>query len=255
MKLSDKSMKKHLALEKEVLLHADIITTVGPHLKANLAKLVVEQNIFDKIKVIPNGYDFELDASTKIELDKKFTIVYIGLFSKEQNHPLFWEALKECVDENEEFKKQLELKFIGNIDGSIEEAMKKNGLLAHYNKIGFVSHKEAVAFQKSAQILLLSINNYPGAKEMLTGKIFEYISSGRPILCLGPKDGDAAAIIYTTNTGLVCEWDDKNAIKKALIDYFHAFQTSSLKVEAKNIENYHRKNLTKTLVGFINNEN
>ena len=35
--------------------------------------------------------------------------------------------------ENEELKKQLELKFIGNIDGSIEEAIKQNDLLPYYN--------------------------------------------------------------------------------------------------------------------------
>jgi glycosyltransferase involved in cell wall biosynthesis len=251
MKLSNSSMRKHLVLEKEVLLQSDVITTVGPNLGENLAKLVSEKDISNKIKIIPNGYDFELDDSTKIELDKKFTIVYIGLFSKEQNHPMFWKALKECIDEDAKLKESLELKFIGNIDSSIEQAISDNWLLTHYNKIGFVSHKEAVAFQRSAQVLLLSINDYPGAKEMLTGKLFEYISSGRPILCLGPKDGDAAAIINDTNTGIINEWNDLAAIKSCIKNYFALFQEGKLNVEAKNLGKYHRKSLTGGLVKIL----
>ncbi|MFY8186192.1 MAG: glycosyltransferase [Bacteroidia bacterium] len=236
-----------------MLFQSDVITNFGPNLGKNLAKLVSEKDISTKIKVIPNGYDLELDGSQKIELDKKFTIVYIGLFSKEQNHPVFWKALSECVAEDDELKNNLELKFIGNIDGSIEQAIHDNDLLFAFNKIGFVSHKEAVAFQQSAQVLLLSINNYPGAKEMLTGKIFEYISSGRPILCLGPKDGDAAAIINKTNTGVVNEWNDLAAIKSSIKNYFKLFQEGKLKVEAKNLEKYHRKSLTEELVKILEN--
>lgn len=253
MKLSKRSMKKHLALEKEVLLNSDIITTVGPNLGKNLTKLIAEKDISNKIKIIPNGFDFELDESIKTELDSKFTIVYIGLFSKEQNHPSFWQALNECVKEDALLKNNLELKFIGNIDGSIDQAINDNSLLPFYNKIGFVSHTEAVAYQRSAQVLLLSINNYPGAKEMLTGKLFEYISSGRPILCLGPKDGDAAAIIDETNTGVVCEWNDKEAIKNSIKKYFQLYQDKQLQIISKNVEKYHRKNLTKQLSLLLEN--
>ena len=34
------------------------------------------------------------------------------------------------------------------------------------------------------------VNNTPNAKGIITGKVFEYIASGRPILVIGPKDGD-----------------------------------------------------------------
>lgn len=251
MKLSTSSFQKHLKLEKEVLLNCDLITTVGNHLAKNLTALVKEKNISEKIVVLPNGFDREIKSDQEIELDKKFSIVYIGLFSKEQNHLAYWKALRACADEDANFAKDLELKCVGNIDSSIEDAIIENNLTSYYNKIGFVSHAEAENFQRSAQVLLLSINNYPGAKEMLTGKLFEYIASGRPILCLGPQDGDAAAVINNTSTGEIAEWDDENKIKSILKKYYALYKSNDLKVNPTNLEKYHRKNLTAELTRLL----
>jgi glycosyltransferase involved in cell wall biosynthesis len=251
MKLSKSSFQKHLKLEKEVLLNCDVITTVGNHLAQNLISLVKEKSIADKVIVLPNGFDREINIEQEVVLDKKFSIVYIGLFSKEQNHPAYWKALRTCVDEDADFAKDLELKCVGNIDPSIEDAITQNQLSKYYNKIGFVSHAEAESYQRSAQVLLLSINNYPGAKEMLTGKLFEYIASGRPILCLGPADGDAAAVIKNTSTGEIAEWDDEEKIKDILKKYYALYKSNSLKAHPIHLEKYHRKNLTQELIKIL----
>ncbi len=252
MKLSSSSLRKHKKLEKEVLLNADEIITVGTNLKKNLAALVAEKDIGPKIHVISNGYDTD-NNTTRPEtiLDRKFTLVYIGLFSKEQNHPALWKAIREVTEEIPGLKQHLELKFIGTIDSSIEQEIENNQLSSYYNKLAYVKHGEAIQLQKSAQVLLLSINNYPNAKEMLTGKLFEYIASGRPILCLGPNDGDAAAIVKYTNTGIVCEWDDLTKIKDTLRQYYELYLKQDLKVKSLHIDEYSRKNLTKKLAGLL----
>lgn len=251
MKLSRRSMEKHKKLEKQVLLNADEIITVGENLKANLAKLVTEKDISPKIHVITNGYDTEETKHSEFTPDKKFTIVYLGLFSKEQNHPALWKALGELAKENKELAADLELKFIGNIDASIEQAIEENGLRSNYNRLPYVKHSEVYALQRSAQVLLLSINNYPNAKEMLTGKIFEYLSAWRPILCIGPRDGDAARIIIRTNSGTVCEWDAKEEIKETVKKYYAAYKENRLTVNPQHIEDYSRKNLTKQLAEIL----
>jgi len=251
MKLSKSSFQKHLKLEKEVLMNCDVITTVGNHLAKNLSALVREKNISNKIVVLPNGFDRDLNVEQHNELDIKFSIVYIGLFSKEQNHPAFWNALRSCVEEDIDFEKDLELKCVGNIDTSIEESIIETNLLPYFKKIGFVSHAEAESYQRSAQVLLLSINNYSGAKEMLTGKLFEYIASGRPILCLGPEDGDAANVIKDTSTGEISEWHDEQKIKAILKKYYALYKLKQLKAHPINLEKYHRKNLTDSLTKLL----
>jgi hypothetical protein len=39
--------------------------------------------------------------------------------------------------------------------------------------------------------------------KVLSGKLFEYMVSNRPIIGIGPKNSDFAEIITTTNTGVL----------------------------------------------------
>ncbi len=47
----------------------------------------------------------------------------------------------------------------------------------------------------SSTLLLLIIPDHHSNKSILTGKLFEYLASGKSVLCLGPVDGDAAEIL------------------------------------------------------------
>ena len=58
-----------------------------------------------------------------------------------------------------------------------------------------------VKYQKNADLLLLVIPNIENSEGILTGKIFEYLASGNPIIGLGPKNGDAAKIIDQCKAG------------------------------------------------------
>ena len=58
-------------------------------------------------------------------------------------------------------------------------------------------------------------------KGVLSGKVFEYIAVGRPILAIVPPDGAAAELIRETGAGVVAPPDDPAAIRAAL-DELHA---------------------------------
>ena len=51
---------------------------------------------------------------------------------------------------------------------------------------------------------------------MLSGKVFEYVAVGRPILAAVPPDGAAAELIRETGAGIVAPPDDVDAIRAAL---------------------------------------
>jgi len=117
--------------------------------------------------------------------------------------------------------------------------------------IDYVSHQEVITYQKSAQVLLISVNNVPSAKGILTGKIFEYLQAGRPILAIAPIDGDLAEIINATNSGVIVGFNDFIELKKSILTFYDAYKKDTLVVKSKKTEQYHRKELTAQLTQVI----
>ena len=78
----------------------------------------------------------------------------------------------------------------------------------------------------------------------MTGKLFEYLASGRPILCIGPEDGDAARVIKETQAGQTVGFEDKEQMKEALRSLFQKYREDGLPYNtSKEVEKYSRKDL------------
>jgi hypothetical protein len=89
-------------------------------------------------------------------------------------------------------------------------------------------------------ILLLIIPDHKSNKSIITGKLFEYIASGKPIICLGPADGDAANIIKSVGAGETFAYDDKMPIENFLLQSLNNLHQP---VKEEKIK-YSRKELT-----------
>ncbi len=63
---------------------------------------------------------------------------------------------------------------------------------------------------------------------MLSGKVFEYIAAGRPILAAVPPDGAAADLIRETGAGIVAPPDDVDALRDALLELDRRFRDGGL---------------------------
>jgi glycosyltransferase involved in cell wall biosynthesis len=116
----------------------------------------------------------------------------------------------------------------------------------------YLPHHEVIQVQRKAQVLLLSVNNVPSAKGIITGKIFEYLAIARPVLCIGPLDGDAAAIINKANAGPVVGFDDLSGFKKAVMMLFKNFQEGKNIVSTSGAEQYSRKVLCGDIANILN---
>jgi glycosyltransferase involved in cell wall biosynthesis len=120
------------------------------------------------------------------------------------------------------------------------------------NKVSYLPHSEVIKIQQQSQVLLLLINDTPNAKVILPGKFFEYMASRRPILCIGPKDGDAAQVIADTNSGFVVDKDDVEGIQQTIKQLYARYNNGSTKIESKGIERYSRRQLTADLAERLN---
>ena len=243
--LTKKSVKKHLELEKEVLGNSDAVLVVGKTMKENF------KQFSNNIHVITNGYDTEVNSFKEAKsLDIKFSITHIGLMNADRNPRILWEVLLELIDENKEFKNDIEVKLIGKIAEEVETSLDRLPKEI-INRVGYVSHEKVKNYQQKSQVLLLAVNKVPSAKGIITGKIFEYLQAKRPILAIGPEDGDLAEIISETNSGVIVDFENKEQLKKEIAKLYSEFKNNSLKVNSKNIEQFHRKELTQKLSEVI----
>ena len=88
-------------------------------------------------------------------------------------------------------------------------------------------------------------------KESLQGNFFEYLQAKRPILAIGPEDGDAAMILKNTNAGTIVGFKNKTALKATILNLYKDYKEGVLFVKSVNIEQYHRKNITSQLAEVI----
>jgi len=241
--LTKKATKKHQDLEQEVLRKSDMVVVVGETMKEKFLKHT------KRIKVLTNGFD-TIKTSLTQELDQKFSITHVGLMNSDRNPTILWEVLNEISNTNPDFKNDLRIKLIGEIDDAVIQDLK---VFVHeiIERIPYLDHKDVSKYQASSQVLLLSINEVPSAKGIITGKIFEYLQAKRPILAIGPEDGDAAMILKNANAGTIVGFKNKTALKATILNLYKDYKEGVLFVKSVNIEQYHRKNITSQLAEVI----
>ena len=248
-KQSSFAKQRNKKLEISVLKNADCILTVSDTLKKEFSK--VSKNV----EVITNGFDDEVLITEQKALDKKFTISYIGLLPKQSNPKVLFKVLKKLKEGNTSFSKDLKINLIGDISDEVKQEVAVNNLSNNVNFVGYVSHEKAIEYQKKAQVLLLLIPKVKQSKGILTGKLFEYLKAKRPILAIGPEDGDLSKILKDTNAGVVVDYDNEEKMLFEIQNLYQQFKKGILEVDSKNIAQFHRRALTKKLALIIKKVN
>jgi glycosyltransferase involved in cell wall biosynthesis len=227
--------------ETGVLKETDKIITVGASLK-KLFQLKVKE-IEKKTEVITNGYD-EDDFPGSISSDPPiFTITYVGTLSDIYPVDGFLKALTGFKRKGNEFV----LRFIGSVSQSQKDLILTVTGESNCEFISYVNHSAAIGFMLKTTALLLIIPDHQSNKSILTGKLFEYIAAGKPVICLGPSDGDAAEIIRNCGHGSTFDYSDSKAISEYLD---HLFIERSITGKTSSIV-YSRKALTGRIIPLL----
>ena len=247
LNLSAYALKRHFQLEKNVLTEADAVVSVG-----NMMKKEFDEKRGSDTYVVTNGFDEDDFKGPQVMLSSEFTISHIGSFHQRRNPAIFWQAVSELVAENAAFSLNLKIRLIGKVDASILQVIKEKNLEIYLEYLPYLAHELVIPELKRTQLLLLPIDNFDGAKWVLTGKLFEYLAARRPILCIGPVDGDAAAVIAECNAGTTFDFADLTGLKKQLLCYFELYQENNLTVNGSSIDIFSRRKLTEKLVSIFN---
>jgi len=236
----------HSNLEKKVLNEATQVITVSPGMTREFLSMGINH-----VTTITNGFDEEPFITEKPEKNK-FTLLHLGSMPKSRNPETLWKVLSDLTKHDPQFASQLIIRLIGKADHTIMDSIRNYALQDYVAFEEFIPHDQTLGILSGATVLLLCINNSPNAGGILTNKFFEYLSAHRPILALGPVDGDASLILDQTGAGKIFEYDDLTGLRNYLIALFKLYSQHNLKIEGRDIERFSRKNLTRELSNLLN---
>ncbi|WP_420455021.1 glycosyltransferase [Rubrivirga sp.] len=195
-------------LERRVLRGADAVTTVSPTWAARLAE--AGDLPPSCVTVVHNGVDADdLAAAADVAVrDDAFVLAHVGSLYATRNPVAVWDAVRALRERGE--AERLTIRLVGRTDAAVREAAEATG--APVEVVPYVTHREAVREQAASGLLLLSIEPFAADAGMITGKLYEYLASGRPTLAVGPVGGDAAALLDETGGGRLFARDDADGI-------------------------------------------
>ena len=244
LNLSRYADRKHKILEKKILDSADLIISIGKNMSDSFAAKTTT-----KQAVITNGYDEDDIPKNDVTVSSgKFILMHVGSINKDRNHSFFWNSVRQLINENPAFAEKFEFHLIGKVDHSVNDDIEKYKLKKWVNKSSYIPHSEVIKKLQQASVLYLPLNNTPNAAGILTGKVFEYFAAQKPILAIGPENGDLGNILKETGTGNTINFGDQTRLITMLREQFLKFERGELLISNQGIKSYTRKNLTKKLV-------
>jgi len=237
------------AYEKTVLENADEILVVSDAIK-NIFLSKSSKLAEEKFHIIPNGYDDADFSVSNKTLSDKFIITYTGTLAANYGVENFIQAASDII--NGDNDSPLRLRFVGELADTIKESIKDKGLSEKVEYIQYVPHKKAVECLIDSTALLLAIPNIENNEGILTGKLFEYLASRKPIICIGPEKGDAAKIINECEAGMTFNYQEKSKLKQYLQSLINKWkQDHDIDRKNENHIKYSRKKQAEELSRII----
>ena len=198
----------HERVAKLVASRADAITCVSEAISEETRSLEPK----GPVVTIPNGADFDDVAGFERHPSDRFRITHTGSFFGRRDPRPFLQAFADSGLD-------VVARFLGDFRDADREWAEGLGLGDRLELLPYAPRAESLALQRDSEALLLLIPEAGGrGKGVLSGKVFEYVAVGRPILAAVPPDGAAADLIRETDAGVVASPDDPGAIGTALAE-------------------------------------
>ncbi len=198
----------------------------------------------EKFHYIPNGYDsadFEPVAPRRFD---RFTIVHSGTFlAGYRTADTFLFAMKEILDARPALAERLQVIFVGKI-GEERNRIEEMGLSSVIRQTGYLPHAESLAYLKGADLLLLVGGRHRWEE---TGKVYEYLAAGKPILALVNTEGAAATLLREYEAARIVDRDNPSETRDAISDFISGPALSRDATDAGWAARFERKNLTEKL--------
>lgn len=235
--------ERERAMERTCLAEADRVVVVTPGMRDRLAEAF--PRAASKIRLIPNGYDpTDLEDLPRAPAqDGIFRIAFTGRlyplsgkrnrrhrarfpayrhsavdFTTHSAGPLF-RAVRRLLAQHPELRPHLRIDLAGNIPADHAEYIAGHGLSDVVTLHGMLPHREALTLVARANAVFLPMRTELDGQRSYnaSGKIYEYLGQGKPILAAVPE-GDAADIVRQAMAGWVVDPYDEVGFTQTLVE-------------------------------------
>ncbi len=221
--------------EKYILNHCDYILCATVEIYNDISKIVDKK----KTILLKNGFFKQNKKKIIKKQNKKINIGYFGLIS---DSPFGYRDINVLYDAVSSLNK-LNFTFYGN------SSIKKNYILnfKSFNFLNNISYFKTLEKMKKFDYLLILHTEKSTAKEVITGKFYEYLNSNTPMIMISNGETEAGKLIKKHNLGYVLDYSKHN-----LKDFFEKINIKKFKhKKIKALKNFSRVEQNKKLLNII----
>jgi glycosyltransferase involved in cell wall biosynthesis len=202
-------------LERAVLRRADRVVAVTRPIASDL-----ERRLGVPVPVITNGFDPDDRPAEEAPplAPARHSLVHTGRMTVVGRSPLaFFQGLHEYLRRRPDGAQQLEVVLAGPVSAEQQALLADERLEGLVRSVGSLERPQTLALQHHADTLLVLAegNDVRPSRSVATGKLFEYLAAGRPVLVLG-EGSEAARIVREAGAGVAARGDHPGVIASAL---------------------------------------
>jgi len=169
-----------------------------------------------RLSVISNGFEAEEWAGVVPRRFDRFTVVHAGRLSGERTLRPFLDGLAVFLARDASRRAATQCLLLGPHDHGQSLLVERSGLGDVIRFAGQVPHAETLQMEAGANVLLLVQSASREYRDLVPGKLYEYLGAGRPVLAIGFPESLAADLVRRLGAGWVSTPDDPAGIADAL---------------------------------------
>lgn len=240
----------HTYCERKILEEADRVICISETARRMaLSHFRVDP---ERLVTIYNGFDpGDLRKKTTVPSKESIVMTHSGSLYGRHVPWEFFHALATAVLRERRLGERLIVRFVGVMDTAVKHAISQIlGGLAVFD--GYVDHSKAIDAIMTSDINLIALPLNYGLPYMVTGKIFEYLAAGSPVLAVVPP-GEAADIITSARVGIVLHGENPERLPEQIVEAIALLtEGRGFSPDKRVISRFERKHLTGQLARVFN---
>jgi glycosyltransferase involved in cell wall biosynthesis len=168
-----------------------------------------------RLSVIENGFEAEEWTDVVPHRFDRFTVLHAGRLSGERTLQPFLDGLARFLARNPSRRAEIECLLLGPHDAAEARRVERAGFSDVIRFVGQTPHAATLAMEAGANALLLIQSGAPEYRDLVPGKLYEYMGAGRPVIAIA-AEGPAADLVRRLGMGWVAPPDSADRIADAL---------------------------------------